>query len=282
MATIFNGEKKAQEIYKDLEHRIKKLKHIPSLAIIRASTKENTKVFTNMKKKRAAKLGIKCDIFDVSENFNKSKIVEAINSAAQKYTGILVQLPLPTSIDRYEILNLIPREKDVEGLGSTRFGESMQKEVEIYSPMAKGIFDTIKEAAQQLKLQLKGKYAVIVGNSYLTGKPVSQILINLGCTVTICDINTNDISKFTKNADIIISSTGQEHIIQPDMVKNNVIAIDGGYEKRKNGEPYGDIHPDVVTKAAFFTPVPGGVSALTIAYIFKNLIILYENENNRT
>ncbi|MBN2100479.1 bifunctional 5,10-methylenetetrahydrofolate dehydrogenase/5,10-methenyltetrahydrofolate cyclohydrolase [Candidatus Dojkabacteria bacterium] len=269
---LLDGNKEAQKILSDIKIKIEKDRVKPNLAITRTQQTPPQITFTNSKKKTAEELGLECSIIDAGNNYSTEQLMELITKISKEYNGILVQMPFPEGIDRYKVLNTVPYEKDVEGLGRCRMGELEQKVTEIYSPVAKAAFHAIKIGLDGKSLE--GKTATIVGNSYLLGRPLTQVLGHLGASVSVCDIYTEDLGAYTKNADIVISGTGQIDLIQPEMVKEGVIAIDTGYEVDSEGKRRGDMSQEISEKASLFTPVPGGIGPLTVAFIFDNLLKL--------
>jgi methylenetetrahydrofolate dehydrogenase (NADP+)/methenyltetrahydrofolate cyclohydrolase len=274
MAILFDGKKEAEKIYTEITSKISNLSRKPSLGIIRAGNKANQVRFTEMKKKTAANLGLVCEITELNETSGEQEILGAVADMSSKFDAVLVQLPLPENIDRYKIFNSIPYEKDIEGASATRAGEFLQGIPELYSPVAMAAIHAVQSAVQNMNTPIAGKHAVVVGNSYIAGKPVSQILYNLGATVTLCGSRTSDLASFTKQADILVSCTGQKYIITSEMVKPGTIAVDVGYDLDENQNIFADMDPKVAAVAGFFTPTPGGIGPLTIAYIFKNLLTL--------
>ena len=274
MGYIFDGKTESKNILDKVRKSLETSGNKSSLGIIHAGTSAKQAVFTKLKKDIAESLGIHCEIFSEKESAITEELTTKIADIASKFDGVLVQLPLPAQIDRYAILNSIPYEKDVEGLCSRRMGEVCQTETKIYSPVAKAVCWTLEKAVQQVKLPKTSNHCVIIGNSYLVGRPLGQVLSRAGYTVTICDTEAENLNKYTQNADILVSCTGIKNLIKPDMVKDGVIAIDVGFDLDKTNRIFADMDPNIAEKSAFFSPVPGGIGPLTIAFIFENLIAL--------
>ncbi len=271
MAIIFDGKREAETINKDTKN-VSSKKDL-SLTIIRTMEREDQIRYTSMKRKTAENLGIKAEIVRTSEDPTDLEVINIIRSHSNS-TGLLIQFPLHTSLSRSKILNAIPYKQDVEGFSKCRMGETTQTVPSLYSPVAMAIMHALNMAISDKTDKLRGMQAVFLGNSYMITKPLSQILSLYNTTISICDEYTPDITKFTKNADIVIAGTGQPHLIKKKDVKQGVIAIDAGVSVDKKGRVLGDLHPSIMEKAQFFTPPTGGIGPLTIAYIFKNLIQL--------
>ncbi len=275
MKTIFDGKKEAQKLQERIKQEVSQLSHQPKLTIIQTSDSDKHNRFTSIKKNVAEELGIDCDILKQNENITENELIEVIKQASSKSDGILVQLPLPEHINKFIVFNEIPFGKDVEALSKCRAGALFEEIPEIYSPTAVAVIHAIECAIPAD--QLAGKNAVVVGKSFLIGKPVALALTHLGVTVTFCGSKTQNLENFTKNADIVVSCTGKKHLITKSMIKDGAILIDAGYEVINN-KIYGDIDPAAADNALFFTPVPGGIGPLTIAFIFKNLINLIHEQ----
>ncbi len=275
MAYIFNGKEQADQILYEIKQKISKTKVKPILTIIRTGNDPTQLKFTEIKSKTAKSLGIKCEIHEYSQNAMTEELVQLIKTAAKTTTGILIQLPLPKQVDTIKVLNSIPYEKDVEGLSKRRAKELLTKIPEIYSPVAKAIVETLKNALKITKQNIQTVNIIILGEGFLTGKPVFNVLKSLNATVRIYNPESPNIKKRLKNSDVVISGVGKPNFIIPEDIKDNTIVIDAGFEV-KNGKIYGDVDPSVKNKATFFTPVPGGIGPLTVAYIFDNLLKLTE------
>jgi methylenetetrahydrofolate dehydrogenase (NADP+)/methenyltetrahydrofolate cyclohydrolase len=271
MAIIFDGQKEAQNLNKQTKI-ISSAKEL-SLTIIRTMEREDQIRYTSMKRKTAKTLGIEAEIVRTSADPTDDEVINIIRSCNDA-TGLLIQFPLHRNLSRSKILNAIPYKQDVEGFSKCRMGETTQTVPDIYSPVAMAIMHALNTAIGDNIDKLRGMHVVFLGSSYMITKPLVQILSLYDTTISICNEHTPDITKFTKNADIVIAGTGQPHLIKGDDVKQGVIAIDAGVSVDKKGRIVGDLHPSIMEKAQFFTPPTGGIGPLTIAYIFKNLVRL--------
>lgn len=228
--------------------------------------------FSAYKQKAGKSLGIQTNLVEVPPSATTQQYINIIKHESESADGILVQLPLHNEIDTFSVLNAVPTTKDVEGLGADSVGLLIQDNTQIYSPVAKAALHALMIAEEQLGIKRNTLHTAIVGNSYLIGRPLSAILSRQCRSVTICNRHTDNISEITRSADVIITGTGRPHSITKEMVKNGAILIDAGYEII-DGTITGDIHPDAHRDASFFTPVPGGIGPVTIAYIFDNFML---------
>ncbi|TSD02741.1 MAG: methylenetetrahydrofolate dehydrogenase (NADP+) / methenyltetrahydrofolate cyclohydrolase [Parcubacteria group bacterium Athens0714_26] len=256
---IIDGKKIAEEIKSTLDSAGLKL------AIVMVGDDEASKKFIERKEKFAQDIGVETRVYnlpaDISTTELRKKMAEI--SHIEENDGVILQLPLPVQINTQYVLNGIIASKDVDVLSSRSFGDFSTGRSKILPP----VIGAIKEIFKRNNVEVKNKNVVVVGAGKLVGMPASVWLINQGATVTVVNEFTPDISKFTKNADIIISGAGKPWLIKPEMVKDNVIIIDAG-------SLVGDVEPTVAEKASLFTPVPGGIGPLTVAMVFKNLIEL--------
>jgi methylenetetrahydrofolate dehydrogenase (NADP+)/methenyltetrahydrofolate cyclohydrolase len=191
--------------------------------------------------------------------------------------AILVQLPLPEGIDEDAVLAAVAREKDVDGFHPENFGSMALGTGKIAPCTPKGVIYLLRESG----VSLPGKNAVVIGRSRIVGKPLALLLLNEGCTVTVCHSKTRDLAMHMKNADIICSAVGKPRIVTGDMVKNGAVVIDIGTSKEAE-KLVGDVDFEAVgKKASLITPVPGGVGPMTIAMLIENTLVCYDERRKK-
>lgn len=262
-------EKKKNEI----KEKIKTLseKNItPKLAIILANEEEASKIYVGKKRKLCEELGIEQLEYVLNKDTTTEEILEIIYklNSDEKVDGILVQLPLFKHLDETKILNNILPEKDVDGFHPLNLGKLIAGQESTIACTPKGII-MILEA---IGTDFVGKDAVVVGRSVIVGKPISQLLLNKGATVTTCHSKTKDLSFYTKNADILVVATGVPHLIKKDMVKVGSTVVDVGIN-RIDGKIIGDVDTEEVLKVAkYITPVPGGVGLTTVVSLIDSVV----------
>ena len=275
MAEILDGKKLRDKILDELKNRLEKYTQKPTLVVILVGDNPASKIYVNNKKKIAEKLGINSIVInyraDVDEQTLLTKIAELNND--KTVTAILVQLPLPPHINKYNIINAISPQKDVDGFTPENAGRLFTgEEPYVYPCTPRGIIRLLDE----YEIPIEGQHAVIVGRSNIVGKPLAQMLLQRNATVTICHSHTQNIADITKTADIVVSAVGGK-IIGKNMLKSNCVVIDVGIFKDENGKTRGDVDFDeAVSVASYITPVPGGVGPMTIAMLMSNTVELFE------
>lgn len=282
---IIDGKKMAEEIKNSLREKILSFKTKPRLAIVKVDTSAVTEKFLNQKMKFTEDIGASFRIYDFPENVSTSQLRKKVSEIVhiEKNTGVIVQLPLPKSINTQYILDAIPPQKDPDVLSSKGFGLFSSGRLKVLPP----VVGAIEHILMAYSVQLTAKNVVVFGAGRLVGKPVAVWLMNQGATVSVLNEYTLDAKRFTLDADIIISGVGKPGIIIPEMVKEGVIVIDcgtsiGGSDAKSERALLGDIDSEVAKKASIFTPTPGGVGPLTIAMLFSNLVQMAKRDNIRS
>ena len=272
MATIIDGKLVAKKIKDELSLKIKslneKIGHEVSLAVILVGNNPASEVYVRNKIKACEYVGIKSFSYCLPETVSQDEVKNLIKTLSKddKIDGILVQLPLPKGFNENEILSLIPENKDVDGFTSNNLGNLLLSKDCIVSCTPQAVITLLKET----NVELAGKHAVVIGRSNIVGKPVSLLLLQENCTVSICHSKTANLKEICLSADIIVAAVGKTHLVKQDMVKDGAIVIDVGINRTKNGLK-GDVDFDEVSKkASFITPVPGGVGPMTIAMLLVN------------
>jgi methylenetetrahydrofolate dehydrogenase (NADP+)/methenyltetrahydrofolate cyclohydrolase len=188
-------------------------------------------------------------------------------NANDEIDGILVQLPLPRHIDEARVIAAIEPVKDVDGLHPFNAGSLYLGRPTLVPATPLGVMALLAEH----KIHLEGARAVVVGRSALVGKPVAHLLLQANATVSICHTRTDDLERYTLDADVLVVAAGRPEIVTADMVKSGSAVVDVGINRTENGL-VGDVDPDAATQAAFITPVPGGVGPMTIAMLLQNTV----------
>lgn len=273
MAIILDGKKLRDKIFEDLKLKISKMTKKPSLAVVLVGDDEASQIYVNTKKKTAEKLGINSVVIKYPENISENKLLEKIRelNSSENISAILIQLPLPSHINKFKIINEICPEKDVDGLTTFNSGKLFSGEIPYAYPCTpKGIMLLLDE----YDIELEGKHVVIIGRSNLVGKPLAQMLLEKNATVTVCHSKSKNIENIIKTADIVVSAVGK-NVIGEKILKNNCVVIDVGIFKDEFGKVRGDIDFENVSKiASYITPVPGGVGPMTIASLMLNTVEL--------
>ena len=263
---ILDGKKIKNEILEELNTKINKLNL--SLAIIQIGDDPASNVYINQKKKMCEELNVEFKHFKHDANEDPGKVIDLIDRLNKDdTTAILLQLPIPSNFDTFGLQNLIDYKKDVDGLTAYNLGNLVGKNNLLVPCTAKGVIELLK----RYKIVIEKRKAVVIGRSSLVGIPVAQLLLNENATVSICHSKTENLKEYTLNADIIVAAVGMKHLVTADMVKEGATVVDVGINKEDN-KLYGDVDfENVKEKAAFISPVPGGVGPMTIAMLGQNI-----------
>jgi len=279
MTQIIDGKLVAKILLDNLATEITKLNKKPSLAVIIVGEDPASKIYVNLKKKKALELGINSQVIQLPVQTTQEELLKKIEELNnnENINAILVQLPLPKHIDKNLILEKIKPIKDVDCFHPYNTGLiATGNKPFVYPCTPNGILKLF----EHYNISVEGKKVVVVGRSNIVGRPMAQMLINKNATVTVCHSKTNNLGEITQTADIIISAVGQTNLITADMVKNNAIIIDVGMNRSNDGKLCGDVDfENVKNKASHITPVPGGVGPMTICSLMLNTFELFKIQN---
>lgn len=270
MATVLDGKAIAAKILAGLKAEIGSRKL--SLAAVMVGADPVVAKFVVQKQKAAEGLGVDFRTYEypaeISTNELRKRIAQIVHDADPD--GVIVQLPLPQHVNARYILNSVPPEKDVDVLSARAVGDFAVGKARVSPPVVGAIQALFGEHG----IEYRSKHVAVVGAGTLVGKPVAAWLANEKVSFTLVDEHTPDIAAFTGKADILITGVGKPALITGDMVKEGAAVIDAGTSEA-GGKLAGDVDFDSVSgKAGYLTPVPGGVGPLTVAMIYKNLVML--------
>lgn len=240
------------------------------LAVILAGENPASKVYVRNKIKACEETGIKSMEYYLPDSVSTDELVELVKTlnADESVDGLLVQLPLPVGVDEKAVLGAVTPEKDVDGFHAVNAGNLLLGNPCLAACTPSGIMELIKS----MGTTISGKHAVVVGRSNIVGKPIALMLLGENATVTICHSRTQNLASYTREADILVVAIGKKEFITGDMVKQGSIVIDVGMN-REDGKLYGDVeYASASEKAAYITPVPGGVGPMTITMLLKNTV----------
>jgi len=291
MSHILDGKKVAQKLKDELRIEIENLKSkyncVPGLAVVQVGNVSASSVYVKAKTKAAKEVGI--NVFDhhLEETTNQDKLINLINqlNIDKNINGILVQLPLPKTINEEAVLNSIIPGKDADGFHPLNVGKlsiSQQNDENLLIPCTPyGCLLLLRE----LNINLAGKNAVVIGRSNIVGKPMSQLLLKESCTITTVHSKTINIESICRNADILVAAIGKPEFVKKNWVKEGAIVIDVGINRIKMNEEKSKLVGDVLFSeveniVSAITPVPGGVGPMTIACLLRNTTIAFKNSNN--
>jgi len=276
---IIDGKKEAAVlrdiIKKEIEFIKSKTNKVPGLTVILIGDFTPSQIYVRNKEKNSKEVGINSEVVRYPKQITEQEVIKKIKllNDDNNVSGILVQLPLPSQINKEKIINAIDPKKDVDGFHPTNVGNlsSGYKATVPCTPL--GCLLLIKK----IEPNLSGKHAVIIGRSNLNGKPMAQLLLKEDCTVTIVHSKTKDLRAECLKADILVAAVGVANLVKGDWVKENSIVIDVGINK-VGDKIVGDVEFDTVKeKAKAITPVPGGVGPMTIACLLKNTLECFKD-----
>ena len=246
------------------------------LAVVIVGNNPASQVYVRNKMKACENVGFYSENIELDENISEKELLQEIDKLNKndRINGILVQLPLPSHINELKIIDSISPEKDVDGFHVANIGKMViGDETGFISCTPYGIMQLLEE----YKIEIAGKDAVIIGRSNIVGKPMALMLIQKGATVQVCNSRTKDLRKKLNDADIIIVAAGVPKLLKKEDVKEGAVVIDVGIN-RVDGKICGDVdYEEVLEKASYITPVPGGVGPMTIASLIKNTFKSYKN-----
>ena len=241
------------------------------LAVVIVGNNQASRVYVNNKKKACAEVGIASYEYALPEETTEAELLELVNklNADPKVNGILVQMPLPKQINENAVINAIVPEKDVDAFHPRNVGHIMIGDYQFLPCTPAGVMELIAETG----IDPAGKNCVVIGRSNIVGKPMAMLLLHKNGTVTICHSKTKNLKEICANADILVAAVGKAGFVTGDMVKEGAVVIDVGMNRNEQGKLCGDCAFDeCAEKAAYITPVPGGVGPMTIAMLMKNTL----------
>lgn len=275
MANIIDGKALAQKVKDDLKEKViafkSKFNRDITLAVIKVGNNPASEVYVRNKIKATEYVGMKSLSFSLDENSSQDEIEQLVKTLSndKSVDGILVQLPLPNGLNEKRVLSLIPAEKDVDGFSSENVGKLLLGEKTVVACTPFGVLKMLKSTG----IDLCGKNAVVIGRSNIVGKPMAMLLIKENCTVTVCHSKTKDLKSEVLRADIVIAAIGKPKFVTSDMVKDGAVVVDVGINRTESGL-VGDVDfENVSKKAAYISPVPGGVGPMTVAMLLENAYI---------
>lgn len=273
---ILNGKKIADRISDDLKNKIAGENLQPVLAVVLVGGNEASKIYVNLKGKAAEKIGIGFREIAMSEDSTEEEILHEIRALNkdEKVNGIIVQLPLPQHLDKIEIIQAIDPKKDVDGFHDENIELFFAGHERFFPVFPKAILETLKSVETDGNPSLLGKRAVIICNSQEFGKAMQETLTREKISSQYFfsdDVQDNLVD--LKEADILITACGVPNLIRGEMLRDNMIIIDGGIT-RVDGKVVGDADASSVQNLqGFLSPVPNGVGPVTIACLLENVYL---------
>jgi methylenetetrahydrofolate dehydrogenase (NADP+)/methenyltetrahydrofolate cyclohydrolase len=283
-ARLIDGRKIAGELRQELISRIDELRNhqvIPGLAMILAGTDPASLTYVGAKAKACEKLGIHSETLRLPETADSRTILDAVRQLNERpdIHGVLVQLPLPADVDPRIVAESVLPEKDVDGFHPLTIGRLISGQEAFVPCTPAGIIELLEKTG----IDPGGREVVILGRSAIVGRPLALLLMAKrrggNATVTVCHTVTADLKRHCRRADILVAAMGSPEAIVGDDIKRGAVIIDVGVHRKKDPDAargyrlVGDVHfPSAREKAAWMTPVPGGVGPMTITMLMKNTV----------
>ncbi|MGH4120025.1 bifunctional 5,10-methylenetetrahydrofolate dehydrogenase/5,10-methenyltetrahydrofolate cyclohydrolase [Clostridium sp.] len=262
-------EKYRDEIKSIINEGTKNGRRVPSIKTILVGDDGGSLSYVKSQNNLCDKLGISYSCIKLDADISEKSIVDIIEklNTSNSVDGIILQLPLPKKFNEKEITSKISYKKDIDGLTDKNMGRFYKGENCFIPCTALGVIEMIKSTG----CIIKGKHAVVIGRSNIVGKPAAQLLLNEDATVTICHSKTLNLKETCKNADILVAAIGRPGFVTGDFIKEGAVVIDVG-TSMVNGKITGDVcFDEVIERASYVTPVPGGTGLMTTTMLIKNV-----------
>ncbi|QBY05197.1 bifunctional methylenetetrahydrofolate dehydrogenase/methenyltetrahydrofolate cyclohydrolase FolD [Thalassotalea sp. HSM 43] len=278
-AKIIDGKAIAQQIRTEVKHkvaqRLSEGKRAPGLAVVLVGQDPASQVYVGSKRRACEEVGFISKSYDMPATTTQDELyqlIDKLNNDAE-IDGILVQLPLPEGLDANLIIEHIHPDKDVDGFHPSNVGKLCLRQPGLRPCTPKGIMTLIESTG----VKPHGLEAVVVGASNIVGRPMTLELLLAGCTTTTTHRFTKDLEQKVRNADLVVVAVGKPEFIPGSWIKEGAIVIDVGINRLETGKLVGDVEYQVAKdRAAYITPVPGGVGPMTVASLIENTLIACE------
>ncbi len=276
-ATLIHGSVSAAKLKHDTLLKVDAFKkqtgHVPGLAVILVGDDPASEIYVNSKCRQSEEVGIASFKYHLSKDISEDDIVSLIEALNDRddINGILVQLPLPSHMNRLRVIASIEPSKDVDGLHPENIGRLALGDPLVAPCTPWGCLHLLKS----VHTSLEGMNAVVIGASILVGKPMGLLLLEERCSVTILHDKSKNVPEIAQTADILIVATGVPELVKKDWIKPGATVIDVGINRLKSisgsGKVVGDVAFEEVSEVAgYLTPVPGGVGPMTVAVLLEN------------
>jgi len=274
-AEIISGKELAQTKRNEIAEEVKNLAQdgiVPGLAVLLVGNDPASRSYVKGKDKACKETGIYSLMLEYPDTITEEFLLSEIDRLNQDPSihGILVQLPLPNTINETAVIERISPEKDVDGFHPINIGRMMTGQDAFLPCTPFGIVEMVKSK----QISIEGKHVVVVGRSNIVGKPVGQLFLKENATVTYCHSRTKNLKEMTLQADILVAAVGKANFIPGDYIKEGAVVIDVGVNRLEStGKLVGDVvFDEAKEKASYLTPVPGGVGPMTITMLLHNTV----------
>jgi len=275
MSIIMKGSEVAAAMKEELLREVEKLAQkgiVPQLGIVRVGARPDDLAYERGAVKRMEAVGIRCKVIELPESISQKefeKEFSAVNSDPDIH-GILLFRPLPRQLNEDPVRSLINPKKDIDCMSPVNMAKVFAGDESGFAPCTA---QAVMEVLAHFGIDVKGKRVTVVGRSMVVGKPLSMLLLKKNATVTICHTKTTDLEETCRNAEILVAAAGKAAMITADFVSENSVVVDVGINVGSDGKLCGDVEFDaVVPKAAYITPVPGGVGTVTSSVLAEHVV----------
>jgi len=274
-ARILDGKRIADSLIQDIKHQIEARlaagQRVPGLAVILLGADPASTIYVRNKRRACEAAGVLSLSHDLPASTSEAELLALIGQLNDDPTvdGILVQAPLPGHIDGSKVVEAIRADKDVDGFHPYNIGRLAMRTPTLRSCTPYGVMRLLETTGEPLR----GKHAVVVGASNHVGRPMALELLMAGCTVTICHSATQDLPGHVAQGDIVVAAVGKPEMVKGAWIKEGAMVIDIGINRLDDGRLAGDVEFSVAQqRAAWITPVPGGVGPMTVATLLQNTL----------
>lgn len=281
-AQLIDGKSQAanwrQQLTERVRQRLNNGLRAPGLAVVLVGDDPASQVYVAHKRKDCAEVLIRSFDYDLPADTDQQSLLALIDRLNQdpEVDGILVQLPLPPQLDARQVLERISPAKDVDGFHPFNLGRLAQRQPSLRPCTPMGIMHLLESTG----IDLHGIDATVVGASNIVGRPMALELLLAGCTVTVTHRFTRDLDQHLSRADLVVVAVGKPGLVKGDWIKPGAIVIDVGINRSDDGHLIGDVEFDkAVERAAWITPVPGGVGPMTRAALLQNTLDTADNQH---
>lgn len=281
MAKLINGKEVSLAVQERIRKETEALKEkgiTPGLAVVIVGDDPASRTYVNNKKKACERVGFHSEEYALPTTTTQEELLALVKELNQRpeINGILVQSPLPKGLDEKMIVENIDPNKDVDAFHAVNVGKIMIGDFSFLPCTPAGVIELLDYEG----IDIAGKECVVLGRSNIVGKPMAMLLLHRNGTVTICHSRTKNLQEVCSRADILVAAVGKPGFVTGDMVKEGAVVIDVGINRNAEGKLCGDVDFDsVVPKAAYLTPVPGGVGPMTIAMLMQNTLTAAKEQN---
>jgi methylenetetrahydrofolate dehydrogenase (NADP+)/methenyltetrahydrofolate cyclohydrolase len=251
----------------------------PGLAVIIVGEDPASQIYVRNKEKACEECGFYSEKYALPADTTEEELLALIDKLNKddKIHGILCQMPVPKQIREQAVIDAISYKKDVDAFHPINVGKIMVGNFDFLPCTPAGVMELLDEYG----VDPKGKECVVIGRSNIVGKPQAMLLLHRHGTVTICHSRTQNLKEVCRRADILVAAVGKADFVTGDMVKEGATVIDVGMNRKADGKVTGDVcYEEAAKKAAFITPVPGGVGPMTITMLMKNTLKAAKLQNN--